>query len=69
MGFLIAIAIFFLAAFGSRFGVSGRYPVPRFAHSETNVTVNAGETAILVCRVENLGTRKVRSLNIRNMLN
>lgn len=49
----------FTRAFGSRLGVSGRYPVPRFAHSETNVTVNAGETASLVCKVENLGTRKV----------
>ncbi|XP_056021122.1 hemicentin-2-like isoform X2 [Ostrea edulis] len=55
------LVLFFLlnAAFGSRFGVSGRYPVPKFAHSETNVTVNAGETAILVCKVKNLGTRKV----------
>ncbi|XP_022333139.1 neural cell adhesion molecule 1-like isoform X2 [Crassostrea virginica] len=48
-----------ISGFGTRHGVAGRYPVPQFAYTDTNVTANVGERAVLVCRVENLGTRKV----------
>lgn len=49
----------FTRAFGSRHGVSGRYPIPKFMETDTNLTASAGDRVVLVCRVENLGTREI----------
>lgn len=64
MGFVFGFIYsncFLSTAFGSRHGVSGRYPIPKFMETDTNLTASAGDRVVLVCRVENLGTREVRN--------
>ncbi|KAK3096784.1 hypothetical protein FSP39_003252 [Pinctada imbricata] len=41
------------------YDLNRRYPIPKFLKTNTNVTVHVGETASLLCSIENLGTRAV----------
>lgn len=48
-----------LLCFGHSLGTSSHSIEPRFLHGTTSFTFNVGDTAILTCTVQNLGTKTV----------